>query len=942
MQKAVLACLVLLLVKVSGAQRFGGTPPSVKWKQLNSDTARIIYAAGQDSVAQRVATIVHYLAARQPVTLGDQLRKIDIVLQDQTVIPNGYVVLGPFRSEFYLTADMNAFDQGSISWADLLALHEYRHVQQFNNFNHGLSKVARVLFGEEGYSLAINAAIPDWFYEGDAVYNETMLSRQGRGRLSLFMNAFPALWQARKSYSWMKLRNGSLKDYVPTHYNLGYLLVNYGRAQYGDDIWTRVTHDASAYKGVFYPFQKAVKRHTGIPYLQFRKEALDYYKNGAGALSAAGKATRQPMTSQEIVVPVLPVNHQVVTDYRFPYAIGRDSLLFLRSAYNRRAAFMIKDNSGIHQLRVKDISIDEQFSYRNGRIVYAAYEKDPRWGWRDYSVLKVLNVHTNRQRTVGRRTKYFTPDISASGNRIVAVHAPARGTNSLHVLDAATGELIREISAEQIVLFNDPKFVNENTLVTSVRLTDGKMALAQVDIESGSIVRLTPPSYHVIGYPFVTPEHVYFTASYEGADNAYACRLSDGKVFRVAARPLGNYFINAGDGKLTWSTFTAEGYQLEQAREADLRWQEVTNAISPQIDTFPAKTIAGYDLLQQLPHRAFTPQAYSKGKRLINFHSWRPYYEDPLFTYSLYGNNVLNTMQTELYYQYNENEGTHAAGANLVYGGFFPYISAGTQYTFNRQVRAGTRVKQWDQLDSRIGLSVPLSWVHGRMISQLNAGSNYYYRTDFNKGFYKDTFSTVRFSYLHHFLSWGQQTEMARQHIFPKWGYALSGNLRHAITSYTSWQWLLGASAYLPGVTPSHSLVLTGAFQETDTLTALFSNRFPYPRGYNAVYAARMWRISANYHFPILYPDWGFGNILYLQRIRGNAFYDLGKIYSRNKLFSLDQRSTGGEIYIDTKWWNQYPLTFGFRVSYLLDNDLSVPGRAVSYEFILPVSILPR
>ena len=43
----------------------------------------------------------------------------------------------------------------------------------------------RYLFGEEGYALAINASIPDWFYEGDAVYNETFY-QAGQGTLAAF------------------------------------------------------------------------------------------------------------------------------------------------------------------------------------------------------------------------------------------------------------------------------------------------------------------------------------------------------------------------------------------------------------------------------------------------------------------------------------------------------------------------------------------------------------------------------------------------------------------------------------------------------------------------------------------------------------------------------------------------------------------------------------
>jgi hypothetical protein len=50
------------------------------------------------------------------------------------------------------------------------------------------------LAGDDGLSLAINAAVPDWFYEGDAVYNETVHSKQGRGRIPFFTNQYKSLW----------------------------------------------------------------------------------------------------------------------------------------------------------------------------------------------------------------------------------------------------------------------------------------------------------------------------------------------------------------------------------------------------------------------------------------------------------------------------------------------------------------------------------------------------------------------------------------------------------------------------------------------------------------------------------------------------------------------------------------------------------------------------
>ena len=954
MLKGLFAFYLLLIAHGLHSQIFGGNPPSIKWKQISTDSARVIFPAGMDSAAQRVASLVHYMAANKPASLGNELHKINIVMQNQSTIGNGYVGLGPFRSEFYLTPVPNNFSEGSISWIDQLAIHEYRHVQQFNNFRNGISRVMWRLFGEEGLSLAINASVPDWFYEGDAVYNETALSNQGRGRIPLFLNAYPSLWQEGKKYAWMKLRNGSMKDYVPSHYQMGYLLVNYGYEKYGTDFWQKVTKDASAYKGLFYPFQHAIKKHTGADYRTFYTAAFDYYKGFAKKdLATATTSLTTP-------------NKSYITNYLFPYNISNDSLLYLRTSYRHRPAFFIRDGEGIHKLRIRDIAIDNQYSYRNGKIVYAAHETDPRWGWRDYSVIKIYDIDTKKQKTVGGkmvsysnaltstsssyqqspRSKYFTPDISADGASIAAVHNGSDGKSSLHILDVESGEVKAVIQSTDIMLFTDPKFIDNNTIVTAVRLLDGKMALAIAEISTGNTLRLTTPSFNVLGYPSVSNGIIYFSASFNGNDDVFALRMSDKKIFRITDGPLGNYQVNAANGKVTWSAFTADGYQLRQINEKDINWNEIGEAavekLSPPFPTSLGSN-SGDILLHGVPQRNFPVSKYRKGTRLLNFHSWRPYYEDPIFTFSLYGENILNTLQTELYYLYNENEKTNAVGFNTTYGAWYPWISAGTEYTFNRKVELGSRIYQWDQLDSRIGLSVPLNFTSGRSFKQLNVGTNYFYRRNFNKGYLKDSLGgNTGFSYLHHFLSWAQQVPMAVQHIYPKWGYAFSGAYRYAITDFTSWQFVGNASLYLPGFASNHSIVATGSFQEVDTLITAFSNRFSYSRGYTGRYFSRMWRFSGNYHLPLWHTDWGFANIVYLQRLRANLFYDFTRVFSRDKSQFRNQRSYGVEIYADTKWWNQHPLTFGFRVSHLLDRDQFDGSQGTVFEFIMPVSIIPR
>jgi hypothetical protein len=75
-------------------------------------------------------------------------------------------------------------------------------------------------------------------------------------------------------------------------------------------------------------------------------------------------------------------------------------LVYLKTSGRRLPAFYIRNSNGEKKLKLRDISIDEQFSYRNNKIVYAAYETDSRWSWKDYSVIKLLDIKTGKQKNI--------------------------------------------------------------------------------------------------------------------------------------------------------------------------------------------------------------------------------------------------------------------------------------------------------------------------------------------------------------------------------------------------------------------------------------------------------------------------------------------------------------------------------------------------------------
>lgn len=906
------------------AQQFGGFPPSTKWKQINTDTVRIIFTPGAEEQANRIATLIHKAALDTPFALGSRLKKVNILLQSHTTLANGYVALAPFRSEFYLVPGSNVYEFGNLPWQENLAIHEYHHVQQYANFNHGLSRGFYYLFGEGGLALANAISIPDWFFEGDAVHSETALTMQGRGRLPNFFSGYNSLWLEGKNYSWMKLRNGSFKDYVPDHYRLGYLLVNYGYLKYGPSFRKNVTQDAADFKGLFYPFQHAVKKYAGVDYSTFRRQALDFYKEKLGG--AKDSTARQTKT---------------VTNTYFAQPAGGDSIIYLKSAYNRIPCFYILDRHGEHLLTQRSISSEEWFSYRNGMVAYTAYSTRARWSLEDYSDIVVFDIeHPHAEKRITHHQKYFTPDIAPSGQKIVAIRITDSLETELNILEAASGKLLQTVRSENGYYYTNPRFLDDNRIVVGTRTADEKMSLQLYDLTTGKWDLLFPFTYHSISTPYVYKNAIFFTANFNGNDDIYSFMMKDRKMFQLTSGGFtGNYYPAVHNSSLLWSQFTAEGLQLRNDNLDNMALIPINPLqLWERSQLYP---VAGERSFINVRTERFATKRYRKSTGLFNFHSWRPDYVDPEFTFSLYSDNILNTFSNEFFYRYNQDESSHGVGWNSSYGGFFPKLNAGAEYTFGRHIRTTTRNLTLDQLELRLGYNIPLNFTKGKTYKLLNFGSDYVFSHRMPTGIYKDSLRGSTIQYGNHFISWSQYLPAAVQHIFPKLGYSLLANYRDRLDR-KGFQFLTSAQVFLPSF-GNHSIVLSGSYQDTDSNT-VFSNRFSGARGYADLYFARMWRLSANYQFPVCYPDFGFANIVYLQRLRGNLFFDFSTMYSLKKMPLRDLRSIGAELYFDTKWWNQLPLSFGVRVSHLLDNGYAggdVKGSNY-FELILPVSIIPR
>jgi hypothetical protein len=334
---------------------------------------------------------------------------------------------------------------------------------------------------------------------------------------------------------------------------------------------------------------------------------------------------------------------------------------------------------------------------------------------------------------------------------------------------------------------------------------------------------------------------------------------------------------------------------------------------------------------------------YRKSHHLFNFHSLIPYFSDPNYTLSLEGENVLNTLQTQISFTYNSDEGYKQFGFDAVYGALFPYLSAGAGYTVDRRGYHNGANVYWNETDIHGGFELPFNLSSHKHSTVLLVGSDLYYtQTNFQEA-YKSMFADHNYAYLNNYITFSNNIQQARQNIYPRFGQTLFLNYKSAITNITADQFLANGYLYFPGFLLNHNFVINVAHQQKDKGSVIdFSNNFPFSRGYQAENLHNMNKAGANYHFPIAYPDAGFANTFYLLRIRGNAFYDYTyttDFYSNGNKFKGTFRSTGAEVYFDSQVFNQGAISFGFRYSYLIDKDIFGGTGHNRFEFIVPITV---
>lgn len=952
----------------------GSSPFHLKWSQINTDRVQVIFPRGSDKEAKRVANIVHFLWDQEPLSIGNNNHKVSILLHNQTVLPNGLVTVGPFRSEFFVTPPQFA---NATNWLDELTIHEYRHVQQFGNASKGITKIVKNVLGSWAWGGMMATALPRWYFEGDAVVAESAYTLTGRGRRPAFNMEYHSLFEAGEDYSYEKAAAGSLKHFVPNWYRLGYNMISYGRDHFGDKLWEKVADDAVRYKGLFYPFNKSLKKRTGLDTKMLYAESMKRLKS-----NWKKQLNNKNLTHGSLVNSL---DKKEVTNFTNPITISTGDVITFRSSYDQNASLVsIDPKSNEIKLTEHGILFGAPFSTLSSTgnlLCWAELGFDPRWRYRQYSEIMTFDLSTRLKKRVTSKTRYFSPDLSPNAKRIVVVNIDRFLNQSLRIISTDTGTLLKDIPNDENHILSFPQWVDSQTIVY-IASKDEKSHIRKYDLSNNTSISISEESSAQISHLFPHGDKVFYSGAYTGINNIFSVDINSGEIVQWTDVSLGAFQPSISpDGKdLLYSEFDAKGYNIKSLEVSSI--VPVTLQNTEYTKAYDYNTLSersGKSIVDEVPNDEFEISKFNKLSGILNPHSLIVEVSDPIAGASLLTDNKFGTLsgQASAFYNFNEDEWTYGLGFN--YAELYPIINASFAHAnrsailFNIDGLSDTSFVQtiyaerWSENRFTAGFTLPYNFSKGNMSNHLRFRANYQYASlnvsdQFNdpatsirdtivfapasrqalESVYAQSLQNDKLSTLDLFFSIQMLKRPARLHLNPRMGFELFARLRRNLggSEISGNVSNFGSTLYLPGIGPNHSLSINTSFQHEKILDPYrYSDLFNYARGYDiTIRRDNFLKVGFNYGFPLIYPDAALGGLAFLKRLKSTVFFDYSKIAISSfpfREFSTQMNSVGIELGIDFRALRLVEVDLGVRYSYLLNEDLAPGGNQHQFDFFV-------
>ncbi len=578
-------CIVLFLLFLQPARMLFPAvlfSPDLEWKSIKTEHFWIHYHQGLEAEAMRLALLAEKTHRRlSPAQRWDPFFRTDVILVDNTDSANGFSTPYPFnRVQIFVTRpELDSVLNNFGDWLDLVFTHEYTHTLNLDEIN-GLPSVTRYTLGRACFP---NIFLPIWMTEGNAVYSESRLAPFGRNnstytdmimRMEYTDGNFKSITEA--SHFPRRWPTGS----VP--YLYGGLFVDYLEKKYGSGRFSAVMEENSdnvipflvnknandVYGDNFLRLWKEWESYLKIYYSRQMEQIGSHKLTGTRAISSSGYTTYLPRFSRDGG----SIYYARITNYSEPALMSFD----LKSGKTVKVCAIHSPNSISTSpegtVILSDMEYFESFSLFND-----AFE---------------IGLGSKRM-SRGLRGSYI--DVSGDANKAVFVRND-RDYYSLMISDTAFTSMKPTIDTSDIQMAYTRFSPDGTRIVFTIKDRSGNADLVLYDIRNGSLQRLMSDRFNDIT-PTWHPDgnRIIFSSDRKTAYNLYEINLNTMTLSRLTNFAGGAFSpdISPDGSSIAFALYGARGFDINLMDYPDkaIETEQLTFTLLPA-EFFSAPTAA--------------------------------------------------------------------------------------------------------------------------------------------------------------------------------------------------------------------------------------------------------------------------------------------------------------------------------------------------------------
>ena len=873
----------------------GDDPGKLKWNYIDTESYRVIYPQGADSLARvygrKLEKYKIPVSRTSGYITGEGDGKIMPVVIHAFNDANGSVAWAPKRMDMF--AVPSAYDPEPMPWSTMLSVHESRHVTQMQFGMTEKQKPGKWFLGQGWNILAFLLYPGTSKTEGDAVIAETALTPSGRGRIADFLNYFWVAFDQGDTRGWFQWRYVSQLNYSPTYYALGYLTLGGFRYIYdypyfvSDALHNVAEHPAKL--GCLYNVSKKV---TGLKWEEMWQEVRD----SMYGIWKTDAEKRAPYISSERILPE-PGRY---TDYTDLLIVGEDLYAIKEGHVHTPSLVRIdKDGNEFHETLFPNTASAPKWDENKGRIYWSETIQDERWTLKSDS--KVRYLDSGKKKTLKNKAMLHNP--SAKGNMIATVEYRMDGHSYLKIIDSDKGNTLIEVNAPDSLQLVETAWLGGKVYVTAI--SDNGYGIYAVDPVEGIWDRILSPQPVMVKDFKAYGSELIFACDRTGVNELYHLNPATGDLRQKTSTRYGaaDFTYSADGSQLYYSSQTLKGKHIFRTSTDSLinrsvrfdsiyrypiaeRMKEQETAAAKAQGYAAAVTVKDEDV------QLSSPERYRKVPNMLNLHTWFPAYVsvdnvmkmsfDKVYQALSLGvsgvtQNHLATAVGEAGYSahkdpYNPARWRHSGHAKFTYSGLYPVFEfsfdindrSARQYYNHADAGNGeiymvnSKELATPYVQGKVNMYIPFNlssggW-HKGVIPRIsytitndrfNTGTTYMERGingpqtfGYSFVYHKEGRNVLR-QYLGGSVRAYATTGVANSQVYPRWGIGgetgVSGSL-DGCKVFSPMGYIYGYG-YVPGVIRTQGLKLTAMWQRKLVNSSAFCQQTVdfLPRGLNSV-----------------------------------------------------------------------------------------------------------